>query len=423
MLNPFGTITRQDFLDYQFFALVAVANNVKKMCNSLRTRKSFSAEIIRYKSAIYAKSGKVKFVYFYVLDPQSVIDGQPKLKRIRTKFNCFATAKERDAAALRYRDEVNRKLAEGWNPLIEDSTHKSWTSFSDVLEQYCKYLLKSKKDGVMKDKTYVDYTSRLKMLTSYECSHRLHYAYQYDKNWCEQFLDYIYLDRDTSPRTRNNYLGWLCSLGTWMCDRGFIGSNPCTTIKSLPNGDKHRKVVDKDAFSKIEAYLKENDPDFLFAVQFAYYTLIRPNELVKIRIIDINISEQTVFVSSTISKNRHDGKVTLPKVLLLQMVERGTFNSPGQYYLFGSKFVPSEKMAQGRIFRERWSKMRTALNLPDCYQFYSLKDTGITDMINNVGLNVAKDQARHSSVAVTNHYAGKNQLKAQPELLNYEMKK
>ena len=41
-------------------------------------------------------------------------------------------------------------------------------------------------------------------------------------------------------------------------------------------------------------------------------------------------------------------------------------------------------------------------------------------MINSVGLNVAKDQARHSSVAVTNNYASRNQMHAQPELKNFE---
>ena len=41
-------------------------------------------------------------------------------------------------------------------------------------------------------------------------------------------------------------------------------------------------------------------------------------------------------------------------------------------------------------------------------------------MINKVGLNVAKDQARHSSVAITNYYAAKNQMSAHPELKDFE---
>ena len=52
----------------------------------------------------------------------------------------------------------------------------------------------------------------------------------------------------------------------------------------------------------------------------------------------------------------------------------------------------------------RWARMRKRLNLPKEYQFYSLKDSGIRDLANSAGIVIARDQARHSSVAVTNKY-------------------
>ena len=41
----------------------------------------------KYRSPIYVRKGKEKYVYFYVLDPDSVLNGEPRLKRIRKKFN------------------------------------------------------------------------------------------------------------------------------------------------------------------------------------------------------------------------------------------------------------------------------------------------------------------------------------------------
>lgn len=41
---------------------------------------------------------------------------------------------------------------------------------------------------------------------------------------------------------------------------------------------------------------------------------------------------------------------------------------------------------------------------PRCYQFCSLKDSGIRNLANAEGVVVARDQARHSDVAVTNKY-------------------
>ena len=56
------------------------------------------------------------------------------------------------------------------------------------------------------------------------------------------------------------------------------------------------------------------------------------------------------------------------------------------------------------MFRDRWARLRKRLDLPKEYQFYSLKDSGIRDLANSEGIVIARDQARHSSVAVTNKY-------------------
>lgn len=48
--------------------------------------------------------------------------------------------------------------------------------------------------------------------------------------------------------------------------------------------------------------------------------------------------------------------------------------------------------------------MRKALKWDDCYQFYSLKDSGIRNLANAQGVVVARDQARHSDITTTNKY-------------------
>lgn len=55
-------------------------------------------------------------------------------------------------------------------------------------------------------------------------------------------------------------------------------------------------------------------------------------------------------------------------------------------------------------FRLEWARVRKVLKFPDTYQFYSLKDSGIRDLANAEGIVVARDQARHTDIAVTNKY-------------------
>ena len=379
-------------------------------------------EIEKYRLPVYNKKGKEKYVYFYVLDPESVIEGNPKLRRIRKKFNHYHTAKERDEAALRFRDEVAMKLKQGWNPLMQESGKKGFTIFNTVIERYEHYLKKLVKDKVLKPKTCVDYMSRLRQLIAYNDSQqqKLVYIYQFDRPYIEGFLEYIYVDKDTSPRTRNNYLRWVSSFCTYLNNNGYTQGNQAERIPLLREDDKRRKTLSKKDLQELKDYLEENNKDFLLACMIHYYTLIRPCEMVNIRIDDISLAEQTIFVSKDISKNRKDGKVTLPAKVIHMMIEKRIFNNPGNFYLFGRQFTPSEHKTDARIFREEWMKVRAALHWPDNYQFYSLKDTGITDAIDRVGLTIAKDQARHSSVATTNKYVRKEQLKAHPELKNFD---
>ena len=186
--------------------------------------------------------------------------------------------------------------------------------------------------------------------------------------------------------------------------------------------EKQRKPIEEKDIKQLAEYLEKENRHFLLACLMMYYTLVRPNELTYIQLKDFNLKEQTLYLSHEFTKNRKDAMVTIPAKIIRLMVELETFNHPDTFYLFGKGFIPSEKKEEGRIFREYFVKVRQALNWPDYYQFYSLKDSGITDAIDAVGLTVAKDQARHSSVAVTNKYVRKEQMKAHPELKNFEGK-
>ncbi|WP_195334110.1 tyrosine-type recombinase/integrase [Bacteroides salyersiae] len=392
------------------------------MLSELKNNKLSFAEIEKFRLPIYNRKGKEKYVYFYVLDPESVLAGTPRLRRIRKKFNHIHNKKDRDEAALRFRDEVSIKLKQGWNPLIQECGKRGFTLYPTVLERYTTYLNKLFKDDVIKKKTIDDYKCRLKHLKEYNeaLPEKIIYVYQLNQSYIEGFLEHIYIDRNTTPRTRNNYLNWLSSFCSYLKSNGYISENPAEKITPLREKDKQRKPLSETDMKRLNEYLSEHDKDFLLACQIHYYTLIRPNELTFVQINDISVRDQTLFISKEVSKNRKDAKVTIPTKVIKMMIDRGIFSYPGDYYLFGTGFRPNKERSDSRIFREKWIKVREELGFPKSYQFYSLKDTGITDTIDRVGLTIAKDQARHSSVATTNKYVRKEQLLAHPELKNYE---
>lgn len=393
-------------------------NNVKKMFPL--QKKLNLTELESYRLPIYNKKAKEKVVYFYVLDPQSVIDGNPKLVRIRKKFNHIHGARERDDAALRFRDEVSRKLRTGWNPLIQEQGTKGFTTIQDVLEKYERYLKKMLKDEVFTKDTHRDYSSRFDMFKQYLQISPIIYIYQLDTPFVESFLEWVYVDRDTSPRTRNNYRLWISTFCTFLKQSGYLKENPVEGIKNLREQDKFRKTLTAADLSRLHDFLDKNDKPFLLVCMMQYYTFIRPKELMLLRVGDISVKEQTVFVSHSFSKNRKDGKATLPARVIRLMIELGVLSHHSDCFLFSKGFMPGERQRDSRSITNRWKEVRKALGFPSCYQFYSLKDTGITDAIGTVGLTVAMDQARHSDISITNKYVAKDQLHAHPELKNFE---
>jgi integrase len=76
------------------------------------------------------------------------------------------------------------------------------------------------------------------------------------------------------------------------------------------------------------------------------------------------------------------------------------------YYLFGDNFLPNRKEAFRRRFDKEWDKMRTALSLPKEMQLYSLRDTGITEML-KTGIDPlsVKQHADHHSLEMTTIYS------------------
>lgn len=228
--------------------------------------------------------------------------------------------------------------------------------------------------------------------------------YQFNQAYISDFLDYILLDRDSSARTRNNYRVWASAFCSWLIEKQYLETNPVEKIKSLSEEQKFRSALTKEDLQRMKEYLEETNKHYLLACRMEYYTFIRPDELSNIRLSDIKIKEQKVFISSTISKNRRDGMVGLNDELLKLMIELSTFDAPSNYYLFGRNFKPSPEKADSRIFRDYFIKVRAFLRFPKNYMFYSLKDSGIRDLANAEGIVIARDQARHSDIATTNKY-------------------
>lgn len=360
-------------------------------------RKNFTSrsEVLNF---TYPKlhTGKSWYVDFRSFDP-----GTGTMRRKKYMLDSIPKASERRRRATELIESLLKMLRAGWSPWVNVDDSRGYTMLSDALAKYEKSLEK-----LPKVKTRYSYASRLNVLRTYISQLVLppRYVYQFNASFVSDFLDWLYLDREVGGRTRNNYRGWCSSLASYFIEREYISSNPVEKIKNVPEDGKKRQPLTAAMLRQLRTYLLKKDPVFLLACMMEYYTMIRPEELTNIRINDISVMEQSVFISAAFSKNKRDGKVGLNDDLIKMMLDLDLFRHPGDYYIFGDKMRPGDTKASSEIFRRRWLSVRKALTWSNDYQFYSLKDSGIRDLANSQGIVIARDQARHTDISTTNKY-------------------
>lgn len=362
--------------------------------------------------------GKSSYVSFSAYDPVS-----GRLKRKKIMLNHLGRRPAMRAYGELLVKRLTAKLLEGWNPWVEAPTPLEYTRLEDACERYREYVVKQLSSGDMREQTTKSYLSFLHVFWDWSVSRNLVYTYQLDRRSVADFLDYVYVERNNTFQTRNNYAGWLKTFCRYMLDRGFLASDPTQFIKqSRRYQQKNRDVLPDEALVRVRGYLEERNRHFLLACYLIYYCFIRPHEMSLLRIQDISLKGQTVFVGGEVAKNHRDAAVTLPAKVARLMIDLRVFDAPGSFYLFSDDFCPGREARSEKAFRDYWTRnVRKDLNLGPRYKFYSLKDTGITNMLKaKKNILSVRDQARHSDISITNIYTPRGGVKGDVELMDYD---
>ncbi|WP_373697960.1 tyrosine-type recombinase/integrase [Porphyromonas loveana] len=377
-------------------------------------------EIISYTPA-ELRVGKETYVSLYAYDPLS-----NKLKRKRYKLNHIVSPAERKRYGRELCARLNEQLRNGWNPFIEADSGKGYAKFEEAVTDWIRRQERLMRDGVTREATYVEYASKVRNLLKYNRNQRIPivYIYQMDARFLNDFLDYIYIDRGNTAKTYNNYIRVISVMCKFFLARGYISTDPCAQIKSISRNrlpQKERNVISSADLRKIYEYLSEHNRHFLLACYLEYYCFVRPKELSMLLVGDISYKSRTILIRKEVAKNRKEEITTMPEVVINMLIDLDIHSHPDNYYIFSNNFMPGRERRSEKTFRDEWLKMRRKLKLPENYQFYSLKDSGVTDMLErNIPAIAVRNQARHSSVSVTEIYTQRRERKANDEIAKFE---
>ncbi len=375
-------------------------------------------DIVReYTPPVLRESKAGTYVEYYAFDPAVGC-----LRRKRIKINRVKGAANRRRYAKELINRLWEKLYRGWNPWIAQNVVELDT-FEDGVKRYEDYVEKMFSSGCFRKETYVGYKSNLKILKEYvEKKNRIFYMYQFNREFCSGFLDYIFIDRENGAQTRNNYLNFLRVLSGYFVEKGLLESKPTDGISPISKKlfRKERECIPLETVTKIGEWCRANDPHFYLACLLLYYCMIRPVEMTRLRVRHFNLQKGVITLPGDITKNKTKQTITVPKKVIFYAIGLGIFNKPMDTLIFSDGLYPGYNQIDPKIFRDHWEKVRKALKLKREWKFYSLKDTGITAMCDAKVASIAvKDQARHSSLAVTEIYLNHDRP-ADPDILELD---
>lgn len=365
--------------------------------------------------------GKRCFVDFVCFDPLT-----QTMRRKKYYLDKFKTKKEKRTYAAELIAQLCAKLRSGWNVWAESVDNvREYTSIAQVNALWHTWIERLEAAGTLRKSSADRMRSFAHVFFTWlgtDQVHGCHYVYQLTRDVLSDFLDYLLLDKEVKPLTRNNYRTWLVGFCDFLVEKRFARENVAAAIKVLNEAPKDRDALTPRELKTMRSYLEEKgQKHFLLACLLEYYCFIRPNELCYVRIGDISVRGQSISLSGAFTKNKQDAKVGVNQTVLDMMIDLGVFNAPNDWYLFGSKTLrPGATQQEARIFRQYWLKMRRALKWPEELQFYSLKDSGIRDLANAEGIVVARDQARHSDVSTTNKYLKGDALTVHEETKHFK---
>lgn len=298
--------------------------------------------------------------------------------------------------------KLNVKLAGGWNPLFHSDNARLYTTVNDVFDNFIKERGKELRDSTME--AYNDFGK-----------HFLHYINEYypdtfasmvTKIICIRWLDDMYIERNFGPYRYNNFVKMGRAFFNWAKEKCYIKDNPFDTIKLKQKPQKQREIINKDDRTKIVEYLIKQNPAVITMLKLCYNCLIRPNEIRQIRIENVDFNNKTIVIRSDVAKNKKQRIVSMTNDVYYELMRMNLQRFNPKWFLFSHQFNPDSTAVHRFYYAKYWAKIRENLGLPATMQLYSLRDTGIFDML-KAGIDDLSimQHADHHSLEMTTIYA------------------
>ncbi len=221
------------------------------------------------------------------------------------------------------------------------------------------------------------------------------------KKVVNEYLNKV-LDK-TSARNRNNTRTDLSSLFQVLEDNEIVTDNIIKKISVLKSNPERNKTYTPEMQKDIYDYLEINDPLLLLFIKFVCYNYLRPVEVCRLKVKDIDIVDKKLYLKT---KNKKVKIKIIPQILIDDLPDLSKLNP--ENFLFTPTGLGNEWNATENNRRDNFSKrfkevVKEPFKLGIDYGMYSFRHTFITKLYREFRKNNSQPETKNKLMLITGH--------------------
>ena len=369
---------------------------------------SISSEFMGYTPPILKKTAsRGEHIEYYVYNPVTMKMERQRI-RLEKLSHQFKNRSQYKQMVMQLMMNLTGKLAGGWTPYGENQNVAEYTPINKAIEAYI-----ADKSRDLRKASMVSYISVAKIFVEWLITQNIHEmaSHLLNQRTCQRFMDELRDRPKFNNNTYNTYLKKYRACFAWMVDRGYCKENPFEKIKTLKKQEKIRQLIPVDARETVVNHVRTSKhPNYEIVMHLIFTSLIRPSEIERLQVRDVDLKNKCIHIPANKAKTHKDRDAALSDTCIAMLIS--LLSKPGilpTWYLINSNYECGPEPCYHGMFKKHWMKIRKDCGLPDEMQLYSLKDSGITEMLEaGVSINQVKEAAGHADISTTNKYIGKD---------------
>lgn len=221
-----------------------------------------------------------------------------------------------------------------------------------------------------------------------------------DKKVVNEYLNFV-LEK-TSARTRNNYRTYISVLFKVFEDNDMVKDNFVKKISVLSSVPERHKTYSSIQMLNVLKYLEQNDEVLFLFVKLIAYAYLRPIEVCRLKVKDINFIDQRIHVRA---KNSPIKIKILPDILLSDLKFLKNYNP--EHFIFTPNGIANEwnlnEKGRRDYFTKRFKKVKDHLGLGKEYGLYSFRHTFITKLYKEFAKTLTPNETKSKLMLITGH--------------------